>query len=72
MHFSADTAFITIYTKYAFDFAETAPSKDVIWDEFSDQHQTRAPKKHDIQCPLCPFLMLIRFKFNAHFGWESL
>ena len=32
--------------------------------------ETSAPKKHNMQCPICTFMLQIRCKFNAHFGYE--
>ena len=43
---------------------EIAPSNGAIWDEFSEQ--SKHQKKHQ---SISTFLMQIRCKLNAQFGW---
>ena len=48
----------------------TAYSNSAICDEFLSNISTKALKKHHILCPICTFLVEIKCKFNAHFGWK--
>ena len=41
----------------------TTPSGGAIWDEFSEQHQYHSTRFN--------FFGAMRFRFNAHFGWDK-
>ena len=40
----------------------SAPSNGAIWNEFSEHH---------IQCAICTFLLQIKCRYNANFGWAA-
>ena len=50
--------------------AGTTPSKVNFGTNLVSNMSTEAPKKDHIQCPICTFVVHIRCKFYAHFGWE--
>ena len=51
--------------------SEIASSNGAIWDEFSEQHYNQSIKiRISFIAQLAHFLMQIRCKFNAQFGWE--
>ena len=37
------------------NYAKTAPSKDAIWHELSEQHHHQSIKKHYSSCPIITF-----------------
>jgi hypothetical protein len=49
--------------------AKTGLSNGNILNEIVTKISTNAPKNQHIQCIICKFLVQIKPKFNALFGW---
>ena len=57
-------------SKFKKNTEEIAPSNGAIWDKFIEQCQHQSIKKRiSFRARFALFLMHIRCKFNAQFGW---